>query len=279
MKEIAVGCDLAYDVVTPTTFLFNLSVAPGSYQSIVQESFLLTPHVEMEFFSLGLAQNNVQRVRLLPCQFRLQYEARVVLQAEIDSATSLTEQPYRELPPDVLPYLNPSRFCESDLLGEFAMSEFGELPHGHSRVESICDWIHSHIRYTPDSTTAETTARDVLVQRLGVCRDFAHLAIAFCRALSIPARYVSGYAVDLNPPDFHGFFEAYLGERWYLFDATKLAPIGGLVRIATGADAADVPFATLIGSATLTGKSVWASRISGNTNVNPGQNDQAISTA
>lgn len=279
MKELAVGCDLAYDVVTPTTFLFNLSVAPGSYQNVLQESFQLTPHVEMEFFPLGLAQNRVQRIRLMPCQFRLRYEARVVLQAEVESAIGLTELPYRELPPEVLPYLNPSRFCESDLIGKFAMSEFSRLRHGHSRVVSICDWIHRHIRYMADSTTSETTARDVLIQRQGVCRDFAHLGIAFCRALSIPARYVSGYALDLSPPDFHGFFEAYLGERWYLFDATKLAPIGGLVRIATGADAADVPFATLIGSATLTHKSVWANRIGGNPNVLPGHGDQAISTA
>lgn len=279
MQELAVGCDLTYDVVTPTTFLFNFRVAPGSYQKVLQESFQLTPHVEMEFFPLGLARNRVQRARLLPCQFRLRYEATVVLQVGVDSAAGLPELPYRELPPEVLPYLNPSRFCESDLLGEFAMSEFGTLPHGHSRVVSICDWIHRHIRYAAASTTSLTTARDVLIQRRGVCRDFAHVGIAFCRALNIPARYVSGYAFDLSPPDFHGFFEAYLGERWYLFDATKLAPIGGLVRIATGADAADVPFATLIGSATLTEKSVWANRISGNPNAPPAHGDQAITTA
>ena len=123
---------------------------------------------------------------------------------------------------------------------------------------AICDWINGKLVYTLGSTGPTTTACDVLLQRTGVCRDYAHVGISLCRALGIPARYVSGYAVDLQPPDFHGFFEAFLGTRWFLFDATKLAPVDGLVRIGTGRDAADVAFATLIGEATLTGQNVWA---------------------
>jgi len=279
MGEIMLGCDLHYQVLTPTTFLFNLSAAQTGCQYVVREQLLLNPFVETQVFQIGLTQNRVQRLRLQPCDFHLHYEASVTLKAENDPAIELDENAYRDLPPDVLPYLNPSRFCESDLLGNFAMSEFGSLRHGYSRVNAICDWTFKHIRYTSGSTNAQTTARDVLVQRQGVCRDFAHLAIALCRGLSIPARYVSGYAINLQPPDFHGFFEAYLGERWYLFDASRLAPIDGLVRIAAGHDAADVPFATLMGSASLKFKMVWANSSGSESIAWPAQGNEAVSTA
>jgi transglutaminase-like putative cysteine protease len=110
----------------------------------------------------------------------------------------------------------------------------------------------------PGSTDSSSTAVDVLVQGAGVCRDYAHLGMALCRAMGIPARYVSGYAVDLEPPDFHGFFEVYLDQRWFLFDATRMAPLDGLVRIASGRDAADAAFATLVGAASLEHKVVSA---------------------
>jgi transglutaminase-like putative cysteine protease len=279
MGEIAFGCDLHYEVTAPTTFLFNLVAARTHCQFIVHELLQLSPNVPIEAFELGLSHNRVHRVRLEPCEFHLHYEGVVNLNAEVDVAETLATQPYRELPPDVLPYLNPSRFCESDLLGNFAMSEFGSLRPGYSHVSAICDWTSHHIVYTPGSTDARTTARDVLVQRQGVCRDFAHLAIALCRGLSIPARYVSGYAVDLQPPDFHGFFEAYLGERWYLFDATRLAPVSGLVRIADGHDAADVPFATLMGAANLQAIRVWANPTAGAINARDPSTTDAVSTA
>ena len=123
------------------------------------------------------------------------------------------------------------------------------------------------------------SACDVLVQRAGVCRDFAHVALTLCRALSIPARYVSGYAVGLAPPDFHGFFEAYLGTRWYLFDATRMAPCDGLVRIGTGRDAADAAFATIIGAATLKGMTVSAQELTDEIAAQPKADEPAISTA
>jgi len=157
-----------------------------------------------------------------------------------------------------LAYLNPSRYCESDKLFRFAGEEFGHLLPGYSRVTAICNWTFEHLTYTPGSTGPTTTACDVLLQRTGVCRDYAHVAISLCRAMGVPARYVSGYAVNLQPPDFHGFFEAYLDGRWYLFDATRLAPVGGFVRIGTGRDAADVAFATIRGDAQSTALEVWA---------------------
>ena len=125
-------------------------------------------------------------------------------------------------------------------------------------MQEINDWVYEHLDYVPGSTNATTTAADVLLQRTGVCRDFAHLAISLCRGIGIPACYVSGYAVDLNPPDYHGFMEAYLGGQWYLFDPTRLASTLGLVRIGVGRDAADLAFSTLTGSAKMTDKQVWA---------------------
>jgi transglutaminase-like putative cysteine protease len=166
------------------------------------------------------------------------------------------------MPPEVLAYLNPSRYCESDLLARFAMEEFGKLFFGYSRVQAICNWVFDYLEYTPGSTNSATTAKDVLVQRTGVCRDYAHLSIALCRALGIPARYVAGYAINIYPPDFHGFMEAFLDGQWYLFDPTRLSLVSELVRIGIGRDAADVSFATLNGDALLSHKDVWATNAS-----------------
>lgn len=279
MSEIAVGCELNYDVQTPSVFLFDVRVATTSRQRVLKERLRLTPNVEAEAFEVGLMRNSVHRVHVEPGPFRLRYDAVVQLDGEVDPADDLKELSYRELPAEALPFLNPSRYCESDELGNFAVSEFGSLPRGYSRVKAICDWTFQHLRYVSGSTDSTTSASDVLLGRQGVCRDFAHLAIALCRGLSVPARYVSGYAIDLEPPDFHGFFEAYLGERWYLFDATRLAPVGGLVRIASGHDAADVPFATLMGSAVLQEKSVWAKPAGDGTIPRLDEEDEAISTA
>ena len=184
------------------------------------------------------------------------YDATVTLVAHIPDDIPRAEIPFADLPGDVLGFLHPSRYCQSDLLSRLADQTFGHLEPGFERVTGICNWIWELLSYVPGSTDAMTTAVDVLVSAAGVCRDYAHLAIGFCRALGVPARYVSGYAVDLDPPDFHGFFEAYLDGDWYLFDATRMAPIDGLVRIASGHDAADVAFAAVVGAADLTSKEI-----------------------
>lgn len=273
------GCSLEYQVKKPTTFLLNLSAAQTDYQRVVTEKLTSSPNLELQSFELGLEQNRVQRLQAVPGTLRLEYRATVELNAVVEPVESLEEQAYRELPPSAIPYLNPSRYCESDMLSRFANSEFGEYPHGYSRVKAICDWTFEHLAYASGSTHSQTTARDVLVQRQGVCRDFAHLSISLCRGLGIPARYVSGYAVDLEPPDFHGFFEAFLSDRWFLFDATRLAPVQGLVRIASGHDAADVPFCTLIGDAKLQSKQVWARTHTLEAIHEADGSEQAVSTA
>lgn len=258
MNQIQVGSRLQYLVQSPATFLLNISVAQNGHQSTSQESIEVDPFHKVEECAVGPLGNRLVRINAMPGELTIHYNATVQLHAdEIDSA-NVTETEYEDLPADALAYLNPSRYCESDKLFRFAGEEFGHLLPGYSRVTAICNWTFEHLTYTPGSTGPTTTACDVLLQRTGVCRDYAHVAISLCRAMGVPARYVSGYAVNLQPPDFHGFFEAYLDGRWYLFDATRLAPVGGFVRIGTGRDAADVAFATIRGDAQSTALEVWA---------------------
>jgi transglutaminase-like putative cysteine protease len=162
---------------------------------------------------------------------------------------------------EVLPYLNASRYCQSDRLNRFANRQFGNEPAGHQRVTAICNWIRDHVDYQAGTSDALTSAYDTFGDRTGVCRNFAHLAIAVCRAVGIPARYISAYAWQLSPPDFHAVFEAYLGGpdggAWFLFDPTRMAVLDGLVRIGAGRDAADVAFCSIYGNATTEAPSVW----------------------
>ncbi len=261
MNEIEIGCDLSYDVRQQTVFLLQITAAKTGHQWVNQESLMTTPQVNIEQCEMVPLGNQVHRLLVEPCSLQIGYRAMVQMTPATDPPEQLNEWTVSQMPGDVLTYLNPSRYCESDVLARFAFEEFGQLPRGFSRVQAICDWVHNHLDYTPGSTTSTTTATGVLLQRLGVCRDYAHLAITLCRGVGIPARYVSGFAVDLQPPDFHGFMEAFLDGAWYLFDPTKLAPVSGLVRIGTGRDAADVSFATIIGQATMTSKSVWANPV------------------
>jgi transglutaminase-like putative cysteine protease len=161
------------------------------------------------------------------------------------------------LPNEVVQYLMSSRYCESDLMARCALQLFGDLPPGIGRVQAIADWIHDSITYEPGSSDSTTTAREVFVERAGVCRDFAHLGITFCRALNIPARLVVGYVhFDEPPQDFHAVFEAWLGGQWVLFDPTRMAPVDRLVRVGTGRDAKDVAFCTFFGPVRMTGKTL-----------------------
>jgi len=279
MSIIRVACELRYRVTAPTSFLFNVAVANTTHQAVRQEHFTIVPQNEYTVENVGEEGNRVVRLQAKVGDFSLQYQATVTLEPEVDDPPTIMEAEHPELPSEVLPYLNPSRYCESDRLLRLAGKEFGEIAPGYSRVAAICDWTHARLDYVAGSTDARSSACDVLVQRAGVCRDFAHVALTLCRALSIPARYVSGYAVGLNPPDFHGFFEAYLGTRWYLFDATRMAPRDGLVRIGTGRDAADAAFATVIGAATLKDMTVSAQELTDEIAAQPTGDGPAISTA
>lgn len=273
MSTIEVGCDLTYDVRCSTKFRFQITAANTTHQKILSESLIFQPNLIPNYCRIGVDGNSLQRIVAEPGKLTVAYRATVELSPDVEHPATLEEWPSEKLPADVLTFLNPSRYCESDVLGRFAFEEFGDMRPGFCRARAVCDWVNNHLDYTSGSTTAATTAADVLLQRTGVCRDYAHLAITLCRGIGIPARYVAGYAVDLQPPDFHGFMEAYLGGQWYLFDPTRLAPVSGLVRIGVGRDAADVSFSTVTGDASLIEKSVWAN---GDQSCNP---STAVSTA
>lgn len=258
MTQIDIGCLLVYDVKRPTVLLLKIAASWTQYQFVNNESLTSSPVLNIESCQIGPDGNRLHRVVVNPCRLTLNYQATAVLSRGTERTGDIRESLPAEMPPDVLTYMNPSRYCESDLLGRFAFEEFGHLNQGYTRVQTICDWVHDHLEYTPGSTNGTTTASDVLLQRTGVCRDYSHLAITLCRGVGIPARYVSGYAVDLQPPDYHGVIEAWLDGQWYLFDPTRIASTLGLVRIGMGRDAADVAFATITGAATLLEKKVWA---------------------
>lgn len=258
MHQIAVCCNLTYQIRQSTVLLFQIAAAQTNHQRLIYGQFHIEPNLQIEICPVGNEGNQLQRIVVEPCELHFGYEATVELSPYVEVPTTVGESTVSQMPAEILTYLNPSRYCESDLLSKFAFEEFGNVPRGFTRVKAICDWVNSHLEYTPGSTNASTTAADVILSRTGVCRDYAHLAITLCRGLGIPARYVAGYAVDLDPPDFHGFLEAFLDGQWYLFDPTRLASVGGLVRIGVGRDAADVAFATLIGAAAMTKKEVRA---------------------
>jgi transglutaminase-like putative cysteine protease len=166
----------------------------------------------------------------------------------------------RGLPSSVIPYLWPSRYCESDRFEAFVESRFGAID-GGARIAAMADWIHRRLEYRRGSSDAATTAVDAFVSRQGVCRDFAHLLASFARASGIPARLVSAYALGVEPPDFHALVEVWLGTGWHLVDATRLAEADGIVRICVGRDATDIAFMTIFGAAELVDQSVSVSRL------------------
>jgi transglutaminase-like putative cysteine protease len=241
------GCSLAYEIGCESTFIFNLEVAKIARQEILNESLVFTPAVEPSVYADPATHNRYVRVNVAPGALSLDYNADVELSAHHADPETINETPISQLPLDIFPFLLPSRYVPSDRLTPFARAEFGSLPRGHKRVSAICSWIYDHLGYQPGTSNEETTADETLLKRAGVCRDFAHLGIAFCRGLGIPARFVSCYAYGLVPPDFHAVFEAYLDRRWWLFDATRQSHLDGLIRIGVGRDAAEVAFSTPFG--------------------------------
>lgn len=243
-----VDCKLSYTLLDDTHFLFIVHALDGMDQQVLEESLRLTPALEHEVHLDTGHGHRTLRVKAPAGPLTLRYRARVALHRPPPELRA-KEVPIEALPHAVLPDLMPTRYCESDRLASAATRMFGSVAPGYARVQAICDWIRENVDYRIGSTDTTTTACDVLLQRAGVCRDFAHLGVAFCRALNIPARLAVGYArFDEPPPDFHAVFEAFLGDRWELFDPTGMTDPQDLVRIAVGRDAGDVAFATLFGS-------------------------------
>ena len=243
---------LSYDVTTDTAdFIFNIEAARTPRQTIFSEQLTLPSNVAKDVYEDPVLKNRVLRVRAPKGPLQIEYEASVHIDQRFDDPATLREIPVAQLPFAVLPYLAPSRYCQSDRLMEFALREFGSVPTGYARVMAISRWVTTHVRYLSSSSNENTSAVDTIVQRTGVCRDFANLMIAICRSISIPARFCSsldyGADPDLGPSDFHAFVEVYLSGRWYLFDPSNRSIPAGLLRIGTGRDASDIPFAAIFG--------------------------------
>jgi len=245
---------LEYEVFHPAHFLFNVESAFHEGHRVVEERLTITPSTKVRSFCDERLGNRFFRLDAPKGLLSVNYHARL----ELNPPTvplHLDECPVSNVPDEVLRYLMPSRYCESDSMSRAAQQLFGQIPPGIGRVRAIESWISESIAYLPGFTNSTTTAQEVFVQRAGVCRDFAHLGITLCRALNIPARLVVGYVHFTDPPeDFHAVFEAWLDSRWVLFDATRMAPINRLVRVGTGRDAKDVAFATIFGAVQMTRK-------------------------
>lgn len=242
-----VDCKLSYTLLDDTHFLFLVHALDGMDQRVVEESLRITPALEHDVHVDSVLGHRALRLKAPAGPLTLRYRARVLLERPPPD-TGAAESPIDALPHDVLGYLMPTRYCESDRLASAANRMFGGIEPGYARVRAVSDWIREHVEYRIGSTDSTTTACDVFLQRAGVCRDFAHLGVTFCRALNIPARMAVGYAhFDSPPPDFHATFEAFLGGRWQLFDPTGMTDPQELVRIAVGRDAGEVAFATLFG--------------------------------
>ncbi|MES2461563.1 MAG: transglutaminase family protein [Armatimonadota bacterium] len=243
------------------TFLL-LMVEPrlkGERHEVVQESLRTspTPFAELALDGFG---NPLRRLVAPPGLFTFDFAATVETPPNQAIPGTARETDPRELPPEVLLYTLPSRYCQSDQLARLAMGEFGSITPGGTRVNAVAEWVRTHIEYQYGTTDAMTSAYDTAVQRIGVCRDFAHLTIAFCRALGIPARYVSGYCLELDPPDFHGWTQVYLSGAWHNVDSTFSGVRPALVPIAYGRDAADVSLLTLWGDNTFRAQSISVQR-------------------
>ena len=254
--SIRFTAELALPFPTPTTLMVEAADL-GAAQCLEDSRLYVAPFTVAEPFR-DFYQNPCRRLLMPAGDVRLEYAATVSLpdarpaegdEDEADEADAL------HLPTETLLYTLPSRYCQSDLLVPMAEDLFGAGRPGFARVQAICDWINTHLTYQYGTSDTATSAYDTATLRVGVCRDFAHLGIAFCRALNVPARYVSGYCLELDPPDFHAYFQAWVDGRWISFDPTSPIARAALVQVAAGRDAADCAWATFYGY----GETKWLS--------------------
>ncbi len=232
-------------------FVFNIHAAQTTSQKVSFENLWVSQAVVSQIHTDAFSGNRYLRLHALAGDLTVTYAATVDLTHHFADPSQIAEVPVRSLPPEVMAYIYPSRYCQSDRLLTLANNNFGHLPQGYNRVLAIRDWVQHHVSFTANSSNGSTSAIDTLIAQVGICRDFAHLMVALCRALNIPARFTTGtdYGADpiLGPPDFHAYVEAFVGDRWYIFDPSGTAIPMGLVRFGTGRDAADVAFATIFG--------------------------------
>ncbi|HEY2799483.1 MAG TPA: transglutaminase family protein [Chthoniobacterales bacterium] len=254
---IKIGFDIEFELRNPTPMVLMLFVHPSRQADLRSpEELRVTPDTSVSYYS-DLFGNRCARLLAPEGNVRLQIESLIEDSGEPDpQSPDAVQHQIESLPDETLAFLMPSRYCEVDKLTDTAWKLFGQTPPGWARVKAICDWVNQHITFGYHFANSSKSAFDVYTDGRGVCRDFSHLALTFCRCMNIPARYVTGYMGDIGVPlvlpmDFSGWFEVYLGDRWHTFDARHNVPRIGRIVMATGRDAADVALTTNFGSATL----------------------------
>jgi transglutaminase-like putative cysteine protease len=266
--QIHVGYELKYDLPQPTPMILTLNVHESRVSDLARaDDMKTTPAVSMAAYRDGFG-NWCTRLVAPKGRFTVTADATVRDRGDPDLIyPAAVQHVIQELPEETLVFLLGSRYCETDKMSAFAWKLFSGLPFGWGRVQAICDFVHDHIQFGYPFASPTKTAWEVFHERRGVCRDFAHLAITFCRCMNIPARYCTGYLGDIGRPadpapmDFAGWFEAYLGGAWHTFDPRNNVPRIGRVLIARGRDAADVAITTTFGPNTLASFRVWADEV------------------
>jgi transglutaminase-like putative cysteine protease len=257
--RVRIEARLDYDFPERVESLLQIEAAVADDQTVVEERLSFDPPLEITRRD-DPATGERRVVFTRQGRLAIAYDAVVEIADRDMALADAAQHAIADLPIDTLPYLRGSRYCPSDTFETIADQKFGSLK-GGVRVAAVADWIAGHLEYRIGCSDARTTALETYVQRAGVCRDFAHLAVTLCRASDIPARVASVYALTLDPPDFHAVVEVFVGGRWRLLDPTGLAPVDGLVRIAYGRDAADVAFLTIFGKATMVAQSVTVTAV------------------
>jgi len=253
-------CQLDYQTAVDVPAIFMLRPRSGLAQWIIREEFHLQPQVPVLEYT-DLYGNLCQRTVMPAGDFHLSVQYRVQVPCVVDSDETAPLMPVENLPTEALLYLLPSRYCQSDQLGSLAAEIIGDLPSNFQMVERIRTWILQHVSYESGFSDSSTSALETAKLRRGVCRDFAHLGIALCRAINVPARMVVGFLHQFKPMDLHAWFEAFIGGRWFTFDAAEETTRGNRIVVAYGRDAADVALATMFGSFTLQNMEVTVSEV------------------
>lgn len=243
--------DLHYDLAGPADFLVNVHAARTPQQTVIEETFTVAPERPFVIDSDPATGNRIAAFGASSPTVDVHYTGLVEVAHRIVEPSAIEAETPATLPVHALRYLYPSRYCQADLVQQRAWDLFGNLPRSYRQVVAVRDWVRGNIAFKVGVSHSGTTAVDTLRECVGVCRDFAHTMIAYCRALNYPARFVTGvdYGADpaLGPPDFHAYVEVLIGGSWFMFDPTGISPVTGLIRIGTGRDAADVSFATIFG--------------------------------
>lgn len=266
--RIRAGCELVYDFPASTPMMVMLNIHYSRVGDLEYPDTLRTfPQVPVDTYRDGFG-NWCYRLVATPGRFTLGTDCILRDSGASDPVDYYAVQHLvQDLPAETLVFLLGSRYCETDVLSEEAWRLFGNTPLGWSRVQAVCDFVHNHIVFGYEHSRPTRTAAEAYAERRGVCRDFTHLAVAFCRCLNIPARYCTGYISDIGlpppygPMDFAAWMEVFLGGRWHVFDPRNNAPRWGRVLIAQGRDAADVPLTHTFGQNTLVGFRVWTDEV------------------